>query len=462
MAQPQCPRPQARTPNPLCAATPWPRAGRRANWRGIFCSRWSPSCRDAFRTIQPARLAASRTHPPCTDITSCNKQQLLYISSEVRVLDRVTRAHDHGLGEVHALPGSCGGGARWRGCTGGLLCHRWPSTKRQLRARAGQVPAEPNWEISGFVEYIGSGHKEQDMILAVPEGAYAVRLGNDATIRQRISVTRHMYYSVTFSAARTCAQAEKLNVSVTPEFSVLPIQTVYTSTGWDSYSWAFKAEHSAVWLSIHNPGVEEDPACGPLIGLVAIKTLPPPHHTRGGTMLRNGDFEEGPYIFADTPWGVLVPPMDEDVHSPLPGWMVMSTTKVVKYVDSARHAVPSGAHAVEMVAGRECAQVQEVATVPGRRYTLSFSVGDAGNGCIGSLAVDAYAARATLKVSYESRGTGGHERAELVFAAVANRTRVVFHSSNHHMKSDGTLCGPVVDDVSLVSVDKHTVRRLLM
>uniref|UniRef100_A0A0E0DFN4 DUF642 domain-containing protein n=1 Tax=Oryza meridionalis TaxID=40149 RepID=A0A0E0DFN4_9ORYZ len=141
--------------------------------------------------------------------------------------------------------------------------------------------AIPNWEISGFVEYIGSGHKEQDMILAVPEGAYAVRLGNDATIRQRISVTRHMYYSVTFSAARTCAQAEKLNVSVTPEFGVLPIQTVYTSTGWDSYSWAFKAKYSAVWLTIHNPGVEEDPACGPLIDLVAIKTLPPPHHTSG-------------------------------------------------------------------------------------------------------------------------------------------------------------------------------------
>ena len=90
-----------------------------------------------------------------------------------------------------------------------------------------------------------------------------------------------MYYSVTFSAARTCRQAEKLNVSVTPVFGVLPIQTVYTSTGWESYSWAFKAEHSAVWLSIHNPSVEEDPACGPLIDLVAIKTLPPPHHTRG-------------------------------------------------------------------------------------------------------------------------------------------------------------------------------------
>ena len=50
----------------------------------------------------------------------------------------------------------------------------------------------------------------------------------------------------------------------------------------------------------------------------------------------------------------------------------MSDTKTAKYVD---------ARAVELVAGREAALVQEArGTVPGRRYRLSFSVGDAGNG----------------------------------------------------------------------------------
>ena len=68
-----------------------------------------------------------------------------------------------------------------------------------------------------------------------------------------------MFYSVAFMAARSCAQAEKLNVSVDPEFGLLPIQTVYTSTGWDTYSWAFKPRHSTVWLSIHNTGIEENP-----------------------------------------------------------------------------------------------------------------------------------------------------------------------------------------------------------
>lgn len=69
--------------------------------------------------------------------------------------------------------------------------------------------AIPRWETSGFVEYIESGHKQGDMLLVVPQGAHAVRLGNEASIRQRLAVTRGAYYAVTFSAARTCAQARR-------------------------------------------------------------------------------------------------------------------------------------------------------------------------------------------------------------------------------------------------------------
>lgn len=139
--------------------------------------------------------------------------------------------------------------------------------------------ALPEWEISGFVEYIKSGQKQGDMLLVVPEGAFAVRLGNDASIKKKLRLTKGMYYSITFSAARTCAQAEKLNISVTPEFSILPIQTMYSSNGWDSYAWGFQADFSDVNLVIHNTGLDDDPACGPLIDSVAIRTLYPPRRT---------------------------------------------------------------------------------------------------------------------------------------------------------------------------------------
>ncbi|KAK3144384.1 hypothetical protein QOZ80_4AG0312330 [Eleusine coracana subsp. coracana] len=322
--------------------------------------------------------------------------------------------------------------------------------------------AIPHWEISGFVEYIGSGHKQGDMLLPVPEGAYAVRLGNDASIQQQLAgLTRGTAYSITFCAARTCAQAEQLNVTVATESDVLPIQTVYTSSGWDCYSWAFKARRSAVTLVVHNLGVDEDPACGPLIDSFAIKTLHHPQRTKNN-MLKNGDFEEGPYMFPGSPWGVLVPPMDEDDYSPLSPWMILSSTKSVKYVDAAHYRVPHGAHAVELLSGLETALVQDVPTVSGRQYSLQFSAGDAGDGCTGSMVVQAYAARGSVKVPYQSRGKGGFTRGVLDFAAVANQTRVVFESMSYIMKPDGTLCGPVIDDVSMVSVHiRRPARRLL-
>nr|CAD1823926.1 unnamed protein product [Ananas comosus var. bracteatus] len=184
--------------------------------------------------------------------------------------------------------------------------------------------AIPEWEVSGFVEYIESGHKQGDMLLVVPEGAHA--RGADV---------------------RAGGAAERLGH---PDSGVLPMQTMYSSTGWDSYAWGFRALFDELDLVIHNPGLEEDPACGPLIDSVAIRTLYPPRLTTVKNLLKNGDMEEGPYIFPNTTWGVLIPPNIEDEHSPLPGWKVESL-KAVKYVDAAHYAVPRGLRAAQLVGG---------------------------------------------------------------------------------------------------------------
>ncbi|XP_030457618.1 protein DUF642 L-GALACTONO-1,4-LACTONE-RESPONSIVE GENE 2-like [Syzygium oleosum] len=317
--------------------------------------------------------------------------------------------------------------------------------------------AIPRWEISGYVEYIESGHKQGDMLLVVPEGAYAVRLGNEASIKQKVKVVKGTFYSVTFSAARTCAQEEKLNVSVSPnsethDWGILPMQTMYSSNGWDSYCWSFQAEAPEIEISIHNPGVDEDPACGPLIDSVALKALYIPRRTNAN-LVKNGNFEEGPYVPPKTSWGVLIPPHVEDDHSPLPGWIIESL-KAVKYVDSDHFAVPEGKHAVELLAGKESAIAQVVSTQPGKVYVLTFAVGDAKNSCEGSMAVEAYAGKASVTVPYTSMGKGGHVRAKLRFTATSAHTRLTFLSSYYNMQSDhsGSLCGPVIDDVRLVSV----------
>ncbi|XVF74685.1 hypothetical protein PTKIN_Ptkin13bG0131600 [Pterospermum kingtungense] len=321
--------------------------------------------------------------------------------------------------------------------------------------------AIPNWETSGYVEYIKSGQKQGDMVLIVPEGDFAVRLGDNALIKQKIKLVKGMLYSLTFSASRTCAQEETLNVSVSPnneknDFGLFPIQTMYSSKGWDSYSWAFVADGDEVEISIHNPtSKEEDAACGPLIDTVAIKTLYPPKRTRAN-LLKNGNFEEGPYIDAlPASEGVIVPPHIEDDHSPIPGWIIDSL-KAVKYIDSEHFFVPEGKRAIELIAGRESSISQIVKTDVGRSYALTFAVGDANNACGGSMVVEAFVGKNTVKVPYESKGKGGFKRAILPFVAESTRTRIMFYSTFYIMKSDntGSLCGPVVDDVKLLSVRK--------
>lgn len=249
-------------------------------------------------------------------------------------------------------------------------------------------------------------------------------------------------------------------MSASGQSGVLVMQTMYSSNGWDSYSWAWDATADEVEVVVHNPGVTEDPACGPLIDSVAIKTLTPPRRTNKN-LVKNGDFEEGPYIIPGTKWGVLIPSRMVDEHSPLPGWMVESL-KAVKYIDSDHFAVPRGRRAVELLAGRESAIAQVIRTVPGKQYALSFSVGDASNTCRGSLMVEAYAGRESTKVPYESAGQGGAaKRAVLPFRATSSRTRVVFFSSFYNTMTDdmSSLCGPVIDDVAVVSVRARPPKR---
>jgi hypothetical protein len=169
-------------------------------------------------------------------------------------------------------------------CVTGLLPNgnfeRGPRASELRGTQVVGTSSIPSWRTSGFVEYIPSGRKQGDMVLVVPEGAYAVRLGNEAFIAQRLGgAVPGARYSLTFSAARTCAQAEVLNVSASGQSGVLPMQTMYSSNGWDSYAWAWVASADEVEVVIHNPGVTEDPACGPLIDSVAIKTLTSPRRT---------------------------------------------------------------------------------------------------------------------------------------------------------------------------------------
>ncbi|XP_010549485.1 PREDICTED: uncharacterized protein LOC104820646 [Tarenaya hassleriana] len=313
----------------------------------------------------------------------------------------------------------------------------------------------PSWLSNGTVELVQSGQKQGGMILIVPQGRHAVRLGNDAEISQVLTVEKGFVYSVTFSAARTCAQLESLNVTVSASENAdavtasrnIDLQTLYSVQGWDPYALAFEAEDEKVRLAFKNPGMEDDPTCGPIIDDVAIKKLFTPDKPKDNVVV-NGGFEEGPWMFRNTSLGVLLPTNLDEETSSLPGWTVESN-RAVRFIDSDHFSVPQGKRAVELLSGKEGIISQMVQTKPDRPYTLTFSLGQAGDKCKEPLAVMAFAGDQTRNFHYMAESNSSFQTADLNFTAKADRTRIAFFSIYYNTRTDdmSSLCGPVVDDV---------------
>ncbi|KAE8708850.1 putative Prefoldin subunit [Hibiscus syriacus] len=306
----------------------------------------------------------------------------------------------------------------------------------------------PSWRSIGTVELVASGEKVGGgMVLIVPRGTHAVRLGNDAEISQELTVEKGSSYAVTFSAARTCAQMESLNVSVPPASQTVDLQTLYNVQGWDPYSISFAAAEEKVRLSFRNPGMEDDPECGPIIDDIAIKKLQVPHKPKDNAVVNSG-FEFGPWMFQNVSLGVLLPTNLDEETSPVPGWMVESI-RAVRYIDSNHYAVPEGKRAVELVSGKEGIISQMVETKADKLYSLSFSLGHARDKCKEPLAVMAFAGDQAQSFHYTPVSNSTFQVASVNFTARAERTRIAFYSVYYNTRSDdiSSLCGPVVDDV---------------
>ncbi|PON44267.1 Galactose-binding domain-like [Trema orientale] len=315
----------------------------------------------------------------------------------------------------------------------------------------------PSWKSNGTVEVVESGQKQGGMILIVPQGRHAVRLGNDAEIRQDLTVEKGSIYSVTFSAARTCAQLESLNVSVPPASQTIDLQTLYNVQGWDPYAVAFEADSDVMSLVFRNPGMEDDPTCGPIIDDVSIKKLFTPDRPKDNAMV-NGDFEEGPWMPKNVSLGVLLPTnLDEEISS-LPGWNVESN-RAVRYIDSYHYSVPQGKRAIELLSGKEGIISQMVETSPNKVYSLTFALGHASDKCKQPLAIMAFAGDQAQNIHYMPDSNSTFHVASLNFTAKAERTRIAFYSIYYNTRSDdmSSLCGPVLDDVRVWFSSSHRI-----
>lgn len=162
----------------------------------------------------------------------------------------------------------------------------------------------------------------------------------------------------------------------------------------------------------------------------------------------NGDFEEGPWMFKNVSLGVLLPTNLDEETSSLPGWMVESN-RAVRYIDSNHYSVPGGKRAVELVSGKEGIISQNVETKANKPYTMTFSLGQAGDKCKQPLAVMAFAGDQAQVVHYTPDSNSTFHEANLNFTSKAERTRIAFYSVYYNTRTDdmSSLCGPVIDDV---------------
>ncbi|KAK6121559.1 hypothetical protein DH2020_044697 [Rehmannia glutinosa] len=237
--------------------------------------------------------------------------------------------------------------------------------------------ALPKWEINGFVEYISGGPQPGGMYFAVAHGIHAVRLERGLDIpnnpcEEWLTICTHIW-------------------------------GIKNINGGDTYAWGFRANSNYVKVIFHNPGMQEDPACGPLLDAVAIKELFPPLPTRVNLVKNNG-FEEGPHLLINSSHGVLLPPKQEDLtsHSRLD------------------NRIP-------------------------KSQRLPWIHDD-----------QAFAAKETMKAPFKSEGKGKFKSYSFKFTAVSFRTRLTFFSSFYHTRIDdfGSLCGPVLDEVRVFPAAK--------
>ena len=153
-------------------------------------------------------------------------------------------------------------------------------------------------------------------------------------------------------------------------------------------------------------------------------------------------------MFPNTSFGVLLPTNLDEQTSAIPSWMIESN-RAVRFIDSDEYKVPQGKRAIELLSGKEGIISQMVETTPQKEYSLTFTLGTAGDSCQPPMAIMAFAGDQAQNFHYSPMGNATSQAANVTFTARAERTRVAFYSVYYNTRSDdhSSLCGPVIDDV---------------
>ncbi|KAK6280381.1 hypothetical protein POUND7_020648 [Theobroma cacao] len=308
----------------------------------------------------------------------------------------------------------------------------------------------PGWTFQGTVQYVTAGQT-----IALPDNGHAVQLGQDGKINQTFTADAdYTNYILTFTLApggQNCSANADVLVSGPDSQGIFSFKQHYGKEAWQSYGQhlGLGGQKEPINLVIESQGVESDDnsTCWPVIDSLLIKTIGTLVQGKDNLLL-NGGFEFGPEFLSNSTEGILLDSALSPVLSPLRQWAVVGT---IKYIDSKHFFVPHGNAAVEIVSGVSAGIQTDVTLTAGSAYSLEFTLGDANNACEGDFIVEVRAESVVQNFTVQSNGTGSAQKSSMKFEAGSRATRISFFSYTTSQTKDGIFCGPVVDDVLLLS-----------
>ncbi|KZV57714.1 hypothetical protein F511_33115, partial [Dorcoceras hygrometricum] len=314
----------------------------------------------------------------------------------------------------------------------------------------------PGWSFNGTVWYVTPAAN-----LSLPGNGHAIQLGENGQINQTFKGTDdYSEYILTFTLA---AQSENcfnnftaVNVTVLdPESDddrtqVFSLGRNLSRKLWISYgfylgSWGSKTDSINLEIksvAFHNlePNVT---SCWPVVDNFILKI------NGNDNMIANGDFEIGPAVAKNSSEGILVNEGPKSYYTPLQQWKILGT---VRYIDSRHFKVPHGNAAIELFSGSSGIRADFVSEMK-QTYTLNFTIGDANDSCVGELIVFLQVGYDVMNYTFQSSGTGSaasrHSMSFGISSEWSRDTSIVFYRFNETWSSDGVLCGPVLDNISL-------------
>ncbi|XP_050204960.1 protein DUF642 L-GALACTONO-1,4-LACTONE-RESPONSIVE GENE 2-like [Mercurialis annua] len=315
----------------------------------------------------------------------------------------------------------------------------------------------PGWSFSGMVWYVTDGPN-----ISLPGNGHGVQLGQDGKINQTFKVDDNDYVNMlTFTLAPESKECSNntvaVNVSTSARSKVFTLERHYGNEMWESHAFYFESwDDGNGFINLVIQGVslqtEMNIICRPVVDTFIIKKIGS-SIVYGGNMLVNGGLEVGPAFLKNSEEGVLLDEEPDQSESPLQQWSIIGT---VKYIDSENYYVPEGNAAIEIVSNEPSGIITILKLSKGTDYSLEFTMGDAGDSCIGDLILQAQVGKTNQNFTLQSNGTGSAQNQSLSFKADANLSFISFTSLNQGQRSDGVLCGPVIDNIILSYISSPT------